>query len=226
MLGELTTLWTAAHQCLEPHRGGHGSNTGEPTLGVNLTALDYCTGRPILDILHGWERIIREDRNLTPPALVPAKGSIGQEIAATVKFHLAHLDWSATQPWIDDFHTELATIHSQGQAASRTQLAPVRRIKCPTPTETGTCGWMLSVDDADITTAITCRRCHTNWTVGRLIAVGTADAQSEIWLDSESIGQWLGITAGQVRRICRTHRVPARRNLIELNAFLAARRVA
>ena len=224
-LGEIPALWVEAHNCLAPHRGGHGSNTGEPTLGVNLTALDYVSGREILDTLHGWERIIREDRRLTPPALVPASPNKGHEIAQTISFHLAHLPWIVEQGWADEYAKEVFSIHAKGRAAAQKFLDPARRISCPAPHPDNLdtyCGQTLSITDTDLLAVIPCRRCGTQWTVARLIAVGTSDEQAATWVDADSIATWLGISAGHVRRLARSHKVERRGSLYHMQQVVAA----
>lgn len=220
-LNELPNLHAEAHNCLEPHKGGHGGNTGEPTLGINLTALDYINGKTILDVLHGWERIIREERKLTPPAYLTAQPTIEAEILTALTFQLTHHTWIIRQEWADEYGKEIFAIHATGQRAARQYRDPIRRIACPTENTDGTyCNRMLSVTDPDPSTVVTCTKCHTTWTVARLIAVGTSDPNREMWIDAESIGTWLGITAGQVRRQVTKHNIPKRGQLIELTAYL------
>lgn len=218
---QIPALWVEAHNCLQPYKGGHGSNTGEPTLGVNLTALDFISGRDILDLFHGWERIVREDRKLTPPALVPAQPTKGHEIAATVAFHLTHLDWIAQQAWVDEYAKEMLALYGKGRAAAQKFLDPVRRISCPAPAGEATCGQTLSINDSDMLAIVPCRRCGTEWTVGRLIAVGTSEGTAT-WVDADSIGTWLGISAGHVRRLVRKHHVERKGNLYNMQQVVAA----
>lgn len=222
-LQELPALWVEAHNCLMPHKGGHGSNTGEPTLGVNLTALDFISGREILDTLHGWERIIREDRKLTPPALVSSQPTRGHEIAATVTFHQTHLQWLCEQTWADEYAKEVFTLYAKGTAAAKRYLDPARRISCPAPADAGaSCGQTLTISDADLLAVVPCRRCGTQWTVARLIAVGTSDEQAATWVDADSIATWLGISAGHVRRLARQHKVERKGSLFNMQQVVAA----
>jgi len=83
---------------------------------------------------------------------------------------------------------------------------------------------MLGVTDADMTTSIQCRRCKTNWTPARLVAVAMSDPNHEVWLDVESIAAWVGLSERQVRRIVQTKRIPKRGQLVNVNAFLDAHR--
>ena len=84
---EIPKLYVLAESCLTPGNGGRGSSSGERSIGINVAALDYRTGTDILGILHSWERIVREEKRLTPPALVKHAGSILGEVKATCAFH-------------------------------------------------------------------------------------------------------------------------------------------
>jgi hypothetical protein len=208
---------------IQAQQGGHGTNSGEPTIGINVAALDYSSGNDILPIMWEWEKVIREERRLTPPAFVEPQPD---EVAATVEFHLAHLEWSLKQGWVDEYAREVATIHAKGINAARRNVEPVRRISCPSPNpedESRYCNAMLAVEDADLLTPVMCKRCGTQWTPARLVAVAMSDPNREVWLDAESIGRWVGISDQQVRRVCRAGKVSKRGQLYNVTEFLDAR---
>jgi hypothetical protein len=222
-ISEITFLRDESKKYIQAQQGGHGTNSGEPTIGINVAALDFSSGNDILPIMWEWEKVIREDRKLTPPALVEPQPD---EVAATVEFHLAHLEWSFEQGWVDEYAREIATIHTKGTHAARRNVEPVRRISCPSPhpeDEARYCNAMLAVDDADLLAPIMCKRCGTQWTPARLVAVAMSDPDREVWLDAESIGRWVGISDRQVRRVCRAGRVSKRGQLYNVTEFLAAR---
>lgn len=222
-LEEIPMLHAEAHKFLEPQRRGQGSNIGESAPSVNLNALDFVSGKAILDCLHGWERIVREDRHLTPPALVPKQPTIEAEVAYTCKFHLVHLDWSVTQPFAEDLAREVAEVHQQGMTAAQQFRDPVRRVACPADTDDGgRCGYVLGLTGSDLLQHVTCKSCGTNWTAARLIAVAVADTGSEIWIDVPSIAQWVGLSESQAYRIAK--KLPHKGKLVELHAFIKARR--
>lgn len=222
-ISEIVELRDEAKKYIQAQQGGQGTNSGEPTTGINIAALDYSSGNDILPIMWEWEALIRSERNLTPPALVKKSSD---EVKATCEFHLAHLDWTLEQIWIDEYAKEIATVHAKGITAARRTVEPVRRIACPSPhpdDELKYCNAMLAVDQNDLLSVINCRRCGTQWTPARLVAVAMTDPNREVWLDAESIGQWIGITDRQVRRICQEAKIAKRGQLYNFSEFLNVR---
>lgn len=219
-LADLPALHQEAHYCLQPQRGGHGTNSGEMTIGVNLHALDFVAGQTILNTLHEWEKVIREERHLSPVALVPKQPTVEAEVATTVKFHLSHLDWILEQDWVDEYAREIAEVHSTGMTAARRFLDPVKRIPCPTDLEDGsTCKNLIAVKGDDLLQPITCKKCDSHWTPARLIAVATSTPGIEIWLDTEAISNWTGVSERQVRNVVTKHKLKRKGQLIDLQAF-------
>ena len=69
-LAELPVQVAEAHKYLAPTKGGHGTNTGEPVIGINVTALDWITGKPITDMADVSEAV--------------ASRKVGEQITVTV----------------------------------------------------------------------------------------------------------------------------------------------
>jgi hypothetical protein len=219
-LTEILDLYLEAHNCLQPAKGGQHSNSGEPTLGVNIAALDFINGKDILNFLHGWERIIREDLKLTPPAFVKAQPTTQLEIETSTTFHKHHLNWITTQPFSDDYAKELKDLHRQGTIAAQRLIQPVRRINCPgTKDDDQPCLKLLAVDNAELETTIHCTRCKTHWTIGRLVTVAMSDPKATIYLDTEAIAMWSGLQERSVRRICTNKNIRRIGSLYELHDF-------
>lgn len=222
-LDDLLELWDAAHYELTPGKGGHGSHSSERTIGLNVAALSFIAGDDILHFLHDWERLIRTDRQLTPPALLP-KRQLVDEIHQSVAFHKAHLEWSMTQPWISDYARELAVLHGQGMAAARRFVQRVRRIPCPADTAEGLpCGNLLIVREDDLLAIFECRRCGSEWNSFRLISVALSDPASQFWLDTEAIAGWLGVTERRVRQIAKEYNIARRGQLYDFKAIIQTR---
>lgn len=223
-LADLPALHKEAHYCLQPQRGGHGTNSGEPTIGVNLAALDFVAGQAILHLCHEWEKLIRAERKLTPPALISKQPSIEAEVLATVTFHIRHLEWTLAQNWCDEYVREVAQVHATGMNAARRFVDPTKRIPCPTPmTSDTTCNFPIPVKGDDLLEPVQCKRCATQWTPARLIAVAMTTPGQEVWLDIEAISGWVGLSEKQVRRICKECDIPRRGQLFDVVAFQKSR---
>jgi len=223
-LEDLVEFWQAAHDELLPGRTGSGGRSSERTIGLNVNALSFIAGDDIIGMLHEWEKVIREDRALTRPANMP-KRALSDEITKSVAFAQHHLQWSATQPWIADFAAELRALHSQGMAAARKFVERPRKIACPAEiTEGGTCGQFLNINHDDPLEIFHCRKCETQWTTLRLVAVALTDPNRKVWLDAEAIGKWMGISDRHVRRIALQNAIPKKGQLYDVKAFQAAHR--
>lgn len=220
-LDDIGEFWIGAHSELLPGRTGSGSQSSERTLGVNIQALSFIAGDDILGICHEWEKVIREGRNLTPPALIEAKG-LGDEIKATLTFHATHLEWSGKQEWIGEFAREIRELHQMGLAASRSYVERVHRIACPTQLDDSICGNLLTVNKDDPLDIFTCPRCDNHWNTLRLVSVAM-DSKNEIWLDAEAIGIYFQMNAKSVKQFARRKKVAKRGSLYDLIDFQAKR---
>lgn len=224
MLDDLFELWDAAHGELLPGNGGAGSSSGERTIGINVQALSFIAGNDILNILHSWESEVRQERKLTPPAFLPKK-DIYHEIEDAIRFAQAHLDWMGTQVWIKDFADEVKELHRLGSAAARRTAEKIKRIACPADNADGLpCGQILRLADEDLLDIVECRKCGTEWTALRLIAVALADANREIWLDADAIASYLNIDANSVHKFCKRNEISKKGYLYNLKEILAKRR--
>jgi hypothetical protein len=222
-LDDLLDLWEAAHHELLPGQGGHGSSSSERTIGLNVLALSFIAGDDILNLLHEWEKYIRAERNLTPPALVKKEPTLAKEIEAAVKFAQAHLEWSGQQSWISDFAKELRDLHSTAVAAARRFVQKVRRIPCPADTAEGLpCGNLLVVQE-DILAIFECKRCESQWSSYRLIAVALSNPNDKVWLDIEAIASWVGMTERGVRQLVERNGIERKGQLYDFKAILSTR---
>jgi hypothetical protein len=220
-LDDLMEFWKAAHEELLPGRSGNGGSSSERTIGVNVAALSFVAGDDILGMLHEWEKLIREDRKLTPPALIVKKSTLAEEIKDAVDFAKLHLPWSGTQPWIDDFAKELKELHKTGMSAAKAWVSKAKMIPCPAELADGQCNQVLKINADDPLAIFGCRKCDTQWTTLRLVAVALSDRTREIWVDSEAIANWVGMSQRNVQRIVKDQKIARRGELINLNAFLA-----
>lgn len=222
MLDDLLEFWDGAHAELTPARTGSGSRSSEISIGLNVNALSFITGHDILSVLHSWETLIRSERKLTPPALIAKQPSIFDEINAAVKFAQVQLPYSSQQEWFDDFVKELKELHRLGMVAARHFVEKTRKIKCPAETADGECGNLLRIQRIDPLAIIECRKCDTQWTTLRLIAVALSNPNAEVWLDLEAISKLMGISERHARRLARQLKISKRGELFDVNQFRQA----
>ena len=220
-LDDLKEFWIGAHNELLPGRSGSGGRSSERTIGLNVAALSFIAGHDILSFLHGWESVIRERRKLTPPAHIEKPKSLGVEIEDAIVFAQSHLIWIGSQEWISDFARELRDVHGQGMAAARRFVEKTRKIPCPADTESGICSNLLAINSDDPLDIFECRKCKSQWTTLRLMAVAMSSKQ-EIWLDAESLAKWMGISERHIRRLAQKHSLAKRGQFYEAHAIMNA----
>ena len=149
---------------------------------------------------------------------IPKPNSLTKEIEDAIKFAQTHLEWSALQDWFSDFQSELKQLHGQGRAAAKIYVEKKKRIPCPGDTNDGLpCGFMLTIrQDQEMLDLFTCRKCKTEWTSLRLVAVALSNPMQEVWLDIEAIANWLNISERHCRRLAKAHGVSRRGRLFNL----------
>lgn len=219
VLKELPQLQFEAGFFLEPSRSGSGAASAERTIGINVNALDFSMATDLLAILHGWETIIRRDRQLTPPALVARERTTDGEVYATCEFHITHLTWTMTQPWALDFAGELWGLHARGRAAAKKFKEQARRIPCPTDD----CNRFVVIDVEQLTQDVSCFGCKQSWSVLRLVALAMSNPNRRFFLDVEAIAAWLQMTQREVYRLVKKFDIEKRGSTYDLQAIMKAR---
>jgi hypothetical protein len=110
---------------------------------------------PVLAVLEAWARLVREERQLRKPT-TPAT------ILSEATLLIAHLDWVAAQPFIDDLASELRSTKSALHAAIGDH-APRSVGPCPiVDPEHGPCTGRLYQDRYG-RLSVTCNRCGEVW---------------------------------------------------------------
>lgn len=219
MLTELPELQQGAASYVTPGRSGSGSPSTERSIGFNVNALDYSMGKELLGILHKYEALIRRARSLTPPALLKREATVEKEVAATVSFHLAHLEWTVQQDWLEDFAGQIKELHSKGMATNKKYIEQPRRIPCPTDE----CKAHIVIDIENLMAGVTCHKCHTSWTLYRLLALAMNNPNRTFWLDIDAICLWMNITKVQLNKIVKDHNIPVKNGLYDISAIAKAR---
>lgn len=196
------------------------------SIGVNVLALSFVAGDDILGLLHEWEKLIRQERNLTRPAFLKIAPNMREEISEAIKFHQINLAWSMDQDWIEDFAKELKNLHSEGIKAAKRFVKKNKIIKCPTELEDGICNNSLKINESDPLEILECRKCQATWTTLRLMMVALSDPNREVWLDAEALSNWMGVSERHIRRVAKEYQVAKRGKLFNVKQLLVARNVA
>jgi hypothetical protein len=219
MLTELPELQQGAASYVTPGRSGSGSPSTERSIGFNVNALDYSMGKELLGTLHKYEALIRRGRTLTPPAFLKREATVELEVAATVSFHLAHLEWTVQQDWLEDFAGLIKELHSKGMATNKKFIEQPRRIPCPTDE----CKAHIVIDIENLMAGVTCHKCRTSWTLYRLLALAMNNPNRTFWLDIDAICLWMNISKTDLNKIVREHNIPVKNGLYDISAIAKAR---
>jgi hypothetical protein len=218
-LTELPELQQGAAAFVTPGRSGSGSPSTERSIGFNVNALDYSMGKELLGLLHKYEALIRRGRTLTPPALLKREATVEKEVAATVSFHLAHLEWTVQQDWLEDFAGQVKELHSKGMATNKKFIEQPRKIPCPTEE----CRAHIVIDIENLLAGVRCHKCRTSWTLYRLLALAMNNPNRTFWLDIDAICMWMNISKTDLNKIVRQHNIPTKNGLYDISAIAKAR---
>jgi hypothetical protein len=219
MLTELPELQSGAASFVSPGRSGSGAPSTERSIGFNVNALDYSMGKEILGVMHKYEALIRRARTLTPPALLKREATVELEVAATVSFHLAHLEWTVQQDWVEEFAGSIKELHNKGMAINKNFIEKPRRIPCPTDE----CRSHIAIDIDNLLAGVRCHKCRTSWTLYRLLALAMANPNRTFWLDIDAICLWMNLSKVELNKIVREHNVPMKNGLYDISAIAKAR---
>lgn len=214
-LTELPELQSGAASFVTPGRSGSGTVSTERSIGFNVNALDYSIGNELLGVMHKYEAIIRRGRSLTPPALLKREATVDKEVAATVSFHLAHLEWTVQQDWVEEFAGLIKELHSKGMACNKKFIEQPRRIPCPTDE----CRSHIVIDIENLLAGVRCHKCRTSWTLYRLLALAMNNPNRTFWLDIEAICLWMNISKIDLNKIVRQHEIPMKNGLYDISAI-------
>jgi hypothetical protein len=220
-LAELPELQQGAAAFVTPGKSGSGSPSTERPIGLNVNALDYSMGKELLGLLHKYEALIRRCRSLTPPALLKREATVDLEVAATVSFHLAHLEWTVQQDWVEEFAGQIKELHSKGMACNKRFIEQPRKIPCPTEE----CRAHIIIDIENLLAGVTCHKCRTSWTLYRLLALAMNNPNRTFWLDIDAICLWMNLTKVDLNKIVRDHNIPTKHGLYDISAIAKARRL-
>ncbi len=218
-LTELPELQSGAASFVTPGRSGSGTVSTERSIGFNVNALDYSMANELLGVMHKYEAIIRRGRSLTPPALLKREATVEKEVAATVSFHLAHLEWTVQQDWVEEFAGLIKELHSKGMACNKKFIEQPRRIPCPTDE----CRSHIVIDIENLLAGVTCHKCRTSWSLYRLLGLAMNNPNRTFWLDIDAICLWMNISKIDLNKIVKQHNIPMKNGLYDISAIAKAR---
>jgi hypothetical protein len=226
-LGEILDFVALAEANLVPGCGAGGRGTERP-IGIRVDALDLVAGFDVLPQLESWERLFREDYNLTKygevsghratvvmvrmpahdGATIPPLVAISGYMSGTVIFLQQWLpricdDHAA----VDEFAYELRQLHRQAQAASGQSPRNSWNVACPSDTDDGECGNRLKVNGEDFDGQVSCRKCQTTWPVQRLLLVAASSTSSAIMLDAEAAARMYNVSTKTLHRWAKAGRI-------------------
>lgn len=226
-LGEILNFVALAESNLVPGSGAGGRGTERP-IGIRVDALDLVAGFDVLPQLESWERLFREDYNLTKygevsgarsrvvmvrmPAhdghSIPPQIAISGYMSGTVLFLQQWLpriciDHAA----VDEFAHELRQLHRQAQSASGQSPRTSWNVACPSDIDEGECGNRLRVNGEDFDGHVTCRQCKTTWPVQRLLLVAASSTNSAIMLDPEAAARMYNVSTKTLQRWAKAGRI-------------------
>jgi hypothetical protein len=226
-LSEILDFVALAESNLVPGSGAGGRGTERP-IGIRVDALDLVAGFDVLPQLESWERMFREDYNLTKygevsgarsrvvmvrmpahdGATIPPLVAISGYLSGTVLF---------LQQWlpricddhvaVDEFAYELRQLHRQAQSASGQSPRTSWNVACPSDTDEGECGNRLRVNGEDFDGQVSCRQCKTTWPVQRLLLVAASSTNSAIMLDPEAAARMYNVSIKTLHRWAKAGRI-------------------
>jgi hypothetical protein len=129
-------------------RGTGESETEDDELAAGKTL-------PVLYVLHSWARVVREERQLTPPDRV--------SVSTERRLLTIYLDWAAGQPWVDEYFNEVRQLVGQLKAANG-HRAEQPYSRCPSIVNGDNCaGEVWLRDEAQAVWRIYPDRCAQSW---------------------------------------------------------------
>lgn len=133
---------------LDSRRGTGKSETDDDQHAAGQTL-------PVLDVLHSWARVVREERGLSDSGAVTISGE--RDVLTRA------LDWIAGQPWVDEMFGEVRQLVGQLKAANWHR--PDRPYsRCPSVINGQNCtGEVWLRDEVQAVWRVYVDRCAQNW---------------------------------------------------------------
>jgi hypothetical protein len=191
---------------------------------------------PLLVVLEGWCRLVREERHLAPYGPATAQRRAAERrpaldgyddttatLRAAVGFLRAQHEWVVAQDWVDAYAAEVWACRRAVARWGEHEPRPTV-VACPTITVSGECGWRLRLD-SDV---VRCPGCARDWDAETLVRVACSDAYDppDVWVDAEAAASAAGVHEATVRRWASRGQVAARAGRYRLLDVLRVTRSA
>lgn len=161
---------------------------------VNARATNLMS---ILDTLHGWARVVREERDHSTP----------ESVTVTTERHTLtrNLEWLAGQAFIDEVYRDIRTLLGQLRAANQTaELRPKMVGICPTLLEDGECGGKLWPDERR--GEVVCDQCDRIFGYDELRHLGEM-LREQGYVEVFRASWYTGVPVGTIRRWVSENRI-------------------
>ena len=235
---ELTAL---AFQFTTPSKTGGdiGNISGKPGSRppIDIGAIDAQMAHDALPLLESWERLIREEYQLSPYGPASLHRSSTQlpgdlapaTLTGCVRFLRSWLPRLNDNPGfpLDDLAREIRSLAGRLRRFDADQPRPTWRVPCPAdhPDHADLpCGHRLPIDRDDLRAVIECPRCHAQWTADRLLLVALADPATTVWATLADCEAVTGVTSRTLQRWADRGDVARRGTLYDVGSAMRTRR--
>ena len=175
----------------------------DPALTLVLVATERTT---VLEVCEGWERLVREARQMAPYGVASefrGRSAINDThvtLTGCVGFLRASLPWWEADPEqpIDDFAGEVALCRRALAHYDPDREPMGTMVRCPTIVEQGECGHRLHYTEPD--EQVTCRRCGVTRDAMTLITLALSDGDAQVWVDPEAAEKETGVAMLTLKR--------------------------
>lgn len=162
--------------------------------------------RELLDWLRSWTGLIAEERGHALPHDLSPRGQ--------VNWHRVQLQmWTGSQPWVDEYATNLRAYVGAGRGALRGQRwkrVPVGACpdadRCDVSTRIhitcrGTLTGVVDLADELLPATVECTNCGREYTARDLPSLGQRLTGGHAWLTTAQVAQVLGLSESRVRHM-------------------------
>jgi len=202
----------------------------DPALALVPLAPPPAEPVPVLVVVEGWVRLVREERQMAPYGPWSAAAARSTQtrysdtlgtLRAATGFLRAQHEWVVAQDWVDAYAGEVWACRRALARWGEHEPRPVV-VACPTITVAGDCGHRLRLD-SDV---VRCAGCGRDWDADQLVRVACSDDYDppDVWVDAEAAATAAGVHERTVRKWAARGLVAAQGGRYRLLSVLARQR--